>query len=468
MSADGTDSATYKPSSGLDASAFDSVLAQASDIMISVTTAGDIKGLRANRRFNPTGESLNVWVGQNIKSVLTAESVRKFEQRVEEVERLDTAPLQLNHIDDARIEFPVEYHCVMQKEHGLVLLLGRSLQMVAEAQQSLSAMQMDLERERDTQRRFEVSYRLLMRQSADPIVIIDAETGEITDVSEAAAGTLRESREGLIGKMIDQTLVETEVDDSRSLLAGLRGLAQNGAALQMRRARSVDADLLSVTASLHRIVGDRVLFLRLTSERLYGDGVSRLTKVMSSFFTRSADAIALTSATGDLIDANESFITLTGISDPSRLSERNIDDFLARGSIDSRIIYRSLADTRKIYAYQTTVRDEVGAEAKVDLAGYALDIDGEQVVLFMIRDLRSRPAKVQGPEVLTDEAAQNIVDLIGGVDLKDIVSDTTEVVEKMCIEVVLEMTSNNRVAAANMLGLSRQSLYVKMRKYGIS
>ena len=39
--------------------------------------------------------------------------------------------------------------------------------------------------------------------------------------------------------------------------------------------------------------------------------------------------------------------------------------------------------------------------------------------------------------------------------------------EKMCIETAIGMTSNNRVAAAEMLGLSRQSLYVKLRKYNL-
>jgi DNA-binding protein Fis len=37
----------------------------------------------------------------------------------------------------------------------------------------------------------------------------------------------------------------------------------------------------------------------------------------------------------------------------------------------------------------------------------------------------------------------------------------------MCIETAVELTRNNRVAAAEMLGLSRQSLYVKLRKYGL-
>ncbi|MEO0990259.1 MAG: helix-turn-helix domain-containing protein, partial [Pseudomonadota bacterium] len=51
--------------------------------------------------------------------------------------------------------------------------------------------------------------------------------------------------------------------------------------------------------------------------------------------------------------------------------------------------------------------------------------------------------------------------------LQDIVAETTDVVERMCIETAVELTRNNRVAAAEMLGLSRQSLYVKLRKYGL-
>jgi DNA-binding protein Fis len=37
----------------------------------------------------------------------------------------------------------------------------------------------------------------------------------------------------------------------------------------------------------------------------------------------------------------------------------------------------------------------------------------------------------------------------------------------MCIETAVRLTNNNRVAAAEMLGLSRQSLYVKLRKFGL-
>jgi hypothetical protein len=69
---------------------------------------------------------------------------------------------------------------------------------------------------------------------------------------------------------------------------------------------------------------------------------------------------------------------------------------------------------------------------------------------------------------MSDDAMRNVMDLVGSAPLKDIVSATTDVVEKMCIETAVELTNNNRVAAAEMLGLSRQSLYVKLRKYGLS
>jgi len=36
-----------------------------------------------------------------------------------------------------------------------------------------------------------------------------------------------------------------------------------------------------------------------------------------------------------------------------------------------------------------------------------------------------------------------------------------------CIEAALQITGDNRATAAEMLGLSRQSLYAKLRRYGL-
>jgi DNA-binding NtrC family response regulator len=54
------------------------------------------------------------------------------------------------------------------------------------------------------------------------------------------------------------------------------------------------------------------------------------------------------------------------------------------------------------------------------------------------------------------------------VPLKEIVSETTDLIEQLCIETALEMTGDKRASAALLLGLSRQSLYVKLRRFGIA
>ena len=65
-------------------------------------------------------------------------------------------------------------------------------------------------------------------------------------------------------------------------------------------------------------------------------------------------------------------------------------------------------------------------------------------------------------------SASQLKELVGRVPLKDLVRETTDVIEQLCIEAALEITGDNRASAAEILGLSRQSLYVKLRRYGLA
>lgn len=61
----------------------------------------------------------------------------------------------------------------------------------------------------------------------------------------------------------------------------------------------------------------------------------------------------------------------------------------------------------------------------------------------------------------------SLTDKLGKAPLKTLVSETVGLVERHYIEAALETTDGNRSAAAKMLGLSRQSLYMKLSRYGI-
>ncbi|MGA1336819.1 MAG: helix-turn-helix domain-containing protein, partial [Burkholderiaceae bacterium] len=77
--------------------------------------------------------------------------------------------------------------------------------------------------------------------------------------------------------------------------------------------------------------------------------------------------------------------------------------------------------------------------------------------------LQPQPAKARG----LGGSNEDLSDLVGRMPLKEIVGETVDLIEKLCIEAALKLTKNNRASAADMLGLSRQSLYVKMRRFGL-
>ena len=83
-------------------------------------------------------------------------------------------------------------------------------------------------------------------------------------------------------------------------------------------------------------------------------------------------------------------------------------------------------------------------------------------------DRQKRAAAAPHPSQNIDPRIEGLVnELIGRVALKDLVREATDVIERLCIEAALNLTGDNRASAAEMLGLSRQSLYVKLRRYGL-
>ena len=86
---------------------------------------------------------------------------------------------------------------------------------------------------------------------------------------------------------------------------------------------------------------------------------------------------------------------------------------------------------------------------------------------FIVRNIGLRPDKNPFAGGELPRSADQLVDLVGRMSLREIVRETADVIEKLCVEAALRATGDNRAAAANMLGLSRQSLYAKLRRYGL-
>jgi DNA-binding NtrC family response regulator len=87
---------------------------------------------------------------------------------------------------------------------------------------------------------------------------------------------------------------------------------------------------------------------------------------------------------------------------------------------------------------------------------------------LVIRDVgRRHIASEPAGSGSTPRSIEQLTELVGRVPLKEVIRESSDVIERLCIEAALELTGDNRASAAEMLGLSRQSLYVKLRRHGL-
>jgi transcriptional regulator PpsR len=231
---------------------------------------------------------------------------------------------------------------------------------------------------------------------------------------------------------------------------------------------------VSIQPTVFRAAGDRVLLCRIEAAGAADAAAAELTHVLGRLYRDGPDGIVFTDAQGVIRSGNEAFLGLTDAGQVADVRGRSLADFLARGSVDLKVLLENAARSGWMRVYSTRLESTFGAQVAVEISATRLGGAAGSGFAFVIRDT-SRLEVIREPEAqapaggapMSDDAMRNVMDLVGSAPLKEIVSATTDVVEKMCIETAVELTNNNRVAAAEMLGLSRQSLYVKLRKYGL-
>ncbi|MBT8457660.1 MAG: transcriptional regulator PpsR [Rhodobacteraceae bacterium] len=441
------------------------IIATAGDIGIVISDVGQVLSVLVNPT-HPHFGNLSHWVGNDIRDFLTVESVPKLEAQLTAFSS-GTAPargMELNHSDSGDWEFPVRYTLHQIGPDGALLMLGRDLRPIAEMQQQLVRAQMALERDYEAQREFDTRFRVLMDSIPDPVVFVSMETGKITDINAPACALLGGKPSDLGNNAFAQ---EFETRKKGELIDTLASLALSDTAKPIEVTSRRTRKPLLMSPVMFRAAGERFLLCRLENADEAEQTPDALTENLNGLYQEGVDAIVFTDRDGVIQAANEAFLNLADVAHVTLVRGKSLADYLARGSIDSKVLIENATRAGHMSLYATKLSSEFGAETAVEISATYLNDRANPALVFVIRDA-SRVDAVRRPGVsVSDDGMRNVMELVGSATLKDIVSDTTDVVEKMCIETAVELTRNNRVAAAEMLGLSRQSLYVKLRKYGL-
>ena len=441
------------------------IISTASDIAIVISRDGAVLSVLINPAHRSIGP-LEHWEGRDLRDLLTTESVSKFEAQLGTVDqgfdRLKA--IELNHSDGSKWEFPIRYTFHPIGPEGTILMLGRDLRPIAEMQQQLVKAQLALERDYEAQREYDTRYRVLMETMHDAMVFVGLSSGRITDVNATAADLLGASRDVLIGAAFTQ-----EFDGRRrgELIEALTNSAYSeGNApieLQTRRARRK----VQVNPTIFRAAGERILLCRLETVEAAPQIGGELSENLSGFFASGVDGIVFTDRDGVIRAANDSFLNLIEVAHLGEAKGHSLDEFLARGTVDLKVLVETAARVGQMRMFATKLQGQYAAQVPVEISATYLGHRHHPSIVFVIRDVSRAEAMRKPGAPVSDDAMRNLTEMVGSATLKDIVAETTDVVEKMCIETAVDLTRNNRVAAAEMLGLSRQSLYVKLRKYGL-
>jgi transcriptional regulator PpsR len=441
------------------------IISAAADIAFIVSGAGRIISILVNPHHRSFGR-LQHWEGQPIRSVLTSESVTKFDQRLVEMAARDgpSRALEINHIDDTMWEFPVRYSLHHVDAAGTVLMLGRDLRPIAEMQQQLVKAQLALERDYEASRESDTRYRVLMDATRDAIVLVSMNSGRITDANIAAASLLGGTRSELIGSSIAQEFEGRRRGEFLESLANI-AVADSFMPVELQARRSQQR--LLVVPTMFRAAGERLLLCRLDAAEGAAEQAGELSDHLAALYARAVDGVVFADRDGVIRAANEAFLNLADAPNLAAVRGRSLADFLVRGTIDLKVMTDNARRAGHMRLYATKMLTAYESQVSVEMSAVWLGGQPAPVIGFVIRDV-SRSEALRRPAAQTaEDGTRNVAQLVGASSLKEIVAETTDVVERMCIETAVELTRNNRVAAAEMLGLSRQSLYVKLRKYGL-
>lgn len=441
------------------------ILATASDIALLVSPSRRIISVLVNPHHRSFGQ-LTDWEGSYLKDILTDDSLRKLEARMAEPHQIrgGLLSMELNHSDPSQWEFPIRYTLHRIGSDESVLMLGRDLRPIAEVQQQLVAAQLALERDYETQRELDTRYRVLMEVSRDPVMLISMSSGRITDVNAAAAQLVGAPRVELLGTAAAQEFEGRKRGEFLDALANLAA-AENAAPMELTLRRSQKR--ITVTPTVFRAAGERILLCQLDVAGAGASANDELAENLSRLYHEGVDGIVFADSEGTIRAANEAFLNLTDTANMAAVRGRSLTDFLARGAVDLRVLLDNVKRTGHLRYYATRLTTDFMGQIAVEISATWLNDRPNPVLVLVVRDA-SRAETLRRPNLgQPDEGMRNVMELVGSSTLKDIVAETTDVIEKMCIETALELTRNNRVAAADMLSLSRQSLYVKLRKYGL-
>ena len=437
------------------------VLAESNDVCLVVDSDGIVRDVAVGSDDAVLEAALS-WLGQRWIDTVTVESAPKIEALIDAgFHGGESRWRQVNHPISGDTDLPLLYKALPHEDDGHIFVVGRNLRPISKMQQQILDVQQSLERDYARLHQAEMRYRMLFNMSAEAILIVDAETRRIAEANPAAGRLLEMSPQKLINRTFPRGFSNSAAEEIDELLLRVRA---TGSAEDITVRGDSDA-VLQLTATLIRRDDGTFFLIRIIPPG--GDIANPVSQKVLSVIAKSPDAFVITDTSGVILAANRAFLDLAQIASDLQAIGQPLDRWLGRAGVDASVLLRNLQRRTEVRQYLTSVRPEFGSPIEVELSGVAAVDGAEHCFGFVIRPQIVHAVSAESDTPVLPRSLEEMTELVGRVPLKELVRDTTDIIERLCIEAALKMTNDSRASAAEMLGLSRQSLYVKLRRYGL-
>ncbi len=449
-------------SGSLSATVAASLLASVGDVAFILDAQGTIRDVAVSNPELAT-RGFAEWIGLAWVDTVTGESIPKIAELMADAGKGGAARWrQVNHAT-ADGDVPVRYLLMAIGDKGGLIAIGRDMRATAAMQQRLLQTQQSLERDYIRLRQAEARYRLLFDMASEPVLIVDATTCRIREANPAARRLLGGRESALTDQPVSGII---DPADREAFVAQLGAASAADdvppGTLHLAHGRGE----VRISARLFRQGRTALLLVRLMATHTAADVHHQETQLLD-VVEHMPDAFVLVDADLTVLRANAAFIELTELASADRVVGASLGTWLGRPGIDLDLILGQLREHGAVRNIATIVRGAAGAREEVELSAVAAPGGEMPCYGFTIRSVGRRLRGLPAADRDMPRSVEQLTELVGRMSLKEIVRESTDLIERLCIEAALAYTDDNRASAAEILGVSRQSLYSKLHRHGL-
>jgi transcriptional regulator PpsR len=439
------------------------LLSAAADLVLVVNGEGIVEEVSSKADVLPVKGGVDGWIGKSWQDTVASESRPKVVKLLNAGTDNRATWRQVNVLADDGTYIPISFCAVPVGPKGRMIALGRDLRAQSEIQQQLVNAQQTMERDYLRLRHLESRYRILFDLTSEGVLVVDGKSQKIIEANPAAAEAFGDTVRRMVGKQ----MIDCIDNDSRSVIGKLLDTVRGGGKSDQAVAK-IRNQPVTVSVSVMHEEGGEVLLVRVRHEQAMRTDNSSATQaeMVTRVIEQAPDAFVVTDTDGDVLAVNRAFTEMVEMNRADQVVGESLDRWLGRAGVDLNVLLANLRQRSSVRLFATTIRNENGRQIPVEISAVAVTQQGSSGALgFTIRDVGRRGGSETRNAI--PHSVEQLTELVGRVPLREIVGETTDLIEKLCIEAALILTQDNRATASEILGLSRQSLYVKLRQHGI-